>query len=227
MKLSSVLGPIATVAGTVTGQPWLTAAGTALSGMAQNSASAEAAQRQMDFQREMSDTSYQRQVRDLQAAGINPMLVTKLGGASTPPGAMPSFINPAAMATQAFSAMQSSSAAKQQAETQERLSEPQIKQVEALTQKIKEEIKNIPIEGERLRQAVFLVARQTDYYQQLGYTEQQRTDMVRASIQKILSETDLLKFDIQAAQSLENLGREYKELAPIINTVISAVRAGR
>lgn len=198
-----------------------------LGGQAQNAASAEAAARQMEFQKDMSDTSYQRQIKDLEAAGINPMLVTKLGGASTPPGAMPSFVNPALMATQSFSAMQSSSAAKQQAETQERLSEPQIKQVQALTEKIKEEIKNIPIEGERLRQAVFLVARQTDYYQQLGYTEQQRTDMVRASIQKILSETDLLKFDIQAAQSLENLGREYKELAPIINTVISAVRAGR
>ena len=60
-----------------------------LGGQAQNVASAQAAREQMDFQREMSDTSYQRQIKDLEAAGINPMLVTKLGGASTPPGAMP------------------------------------------------------------------------------------------------------------------------------------------
>ena len=116
-----------------------------LGGQAQNAASAEAAARQMEFQREMSDTSFQRQVKDLEAAGINPMLVTKLGGASTPPGAMPSFVNPGLMAAQSFSAMQSSQAAKQQAETSERMTDEQIKNVNAMTEKIKEEIKNIPL----------------------------------------------------------------------------------
>lgn len=46
-----------------------------------------AAKEQMDFQAEMSNTSHQRQVRDLIAAGLNPMLSAKLGGASTPGGA--------------------------------------------------------------------------------------------------------------------------------------------
>ena len=190
-----------------------------IGGQAQNAASAQAAREQMDFQREMSDTSYQRQVKDLEAAGINPMLVTKLGGASTPPGAMPSFVNPGLMAAQSFSAMQSSQAAKQQAETSERLSDSQIKQVDAATDKIREEIKNIPIEGQRLKEMVYLVARQTDYYQHLGYSEAQRTDMVKATIQKLIAETDLVKFDVQAAQQLDNLGREVKQLEPIVNII--------
>lgn len=190
-----------------------------LGGQAQNAASAEAAARQMEFQREMSDTSYQRQIKDLEAAGINPMLVTKLGGASTPPGAMPSFVNPGLMAAQSFSALQSSQAAKQQAETAERLSEPQIRQVEAATAKIIEEIKNIPIEGQRLKEAVFLVARQADYYNQLLYTEKEKQEMLKATVQKLFAETDLIKFDVQAAQQLDNLGREVKQLEPIVNII--------
>jgi hypothetical protein len=62
------------------------AVGSYLGSTSANKANQEMAQRQMDFQADMSGTSYQRAVKDLQAAGLSPMLAYQRGGASTPSG---------------------------------------------------------------------------------------------------------------------------------------------
>jgi len=73
--------------------------------------------RQVAFQERMSNTAHQRQVKDLRAAGINPILSAKLGGASTPQGASYTARNIGADFTQGFS--QGSSAMQAQAQTKQ------------------------------------------------------------------------------------------------------------
>lgn len=48
------------------------------------------AQKNRDFQREMSDTSWQRGVKDMELAGLNPALAYGAGGASSPGGTLAS-----------------------------------------------------------------------------------------------------------------------------------------
>lgn len=76
-------------------------AGSLLGGFGQNASNAKEAQKNRDFQLMMSNTAHQRQVKDMRAAGLNPILSATGGsGASTGSGAQANMVNPAAGAAE-------------------------------------------------------------------------------------------------------------------------------
>ena len=80
--ITQAISPIAPLLGGIAG-----AAGSYLGTQSANEANIAQTQAQMDFQERMSNTSYQRAVKDMQSAGLSPMLAYSQGGASSPQGA--------------------------------------------------------------------------------------------------------------------------------------------
>ena len=80
----------------------LTAGASLLGSHLRNKEAKKASARQMAFQEDMSNTSYQRGMEDMRKAGLNPILAGKLGGASTPTGSTYNPENITQNATNAF-----------------------------------------------------------------------------------------------------------------------------
>jgi len=130
------------------GVPWgsiATAAAGGLNFLGQKDANAtnmQLAQNQMDFQREMSNTSYQRAVADMKKAGLNPMLAYSQGGASSPGGASTTVQNKFSGAVQAAQQMQLQNETIKQIQSQTQVNNATAAKTQADTLLSAQELKN-------------------------------------------------------------------------------------
>jgi hypothetical protein len=122
---SGILKVAKPIVSAVTGN-WASLAGDALSAASgffgqerANDQNINLSREQMAFQERMSNTAHQREVKDLNDAGLNPMLSLKNGGASTPAGAQAHVENSAASASRNLSDATSRRLMQAQIENQE------------------------------------------------------------------------------------------------------------
>ena len=243
--LGSFFGPIGTAVGSALG-------GALDSDMQQDRAegysSAEAAKNR-EFQREMANTSYQRGMEDLRKAGLNPMLAYSQGGAIVPTGSMASYPGAvgaqfrsadAAMATSEASAT-SANAAMMQAETAQKIGNSTV-------EKIKQEIEYSKTDQQRVDALVLTLGEQRQNLIKEGYNLTEVGNQLRATIDKVKAEVtqvntqsflnvaterlrqleaQLAGMDVQAASKFNNLGRDVKQLAPLVDLLKIFIGRGR
>ena len=151
------------------------------------------------FQERMSNTAYQRQVKDLEASGLNPMLAyVKGGGASTPSGTVMPMQNAAAAG--ATSAYQSASTRESHARTvteqkrpaqvvaQTRETESKIPVNEVQVEKISQEINNLKTENDKAKALILNIGQEYQNLVKQNYNLTEVGNHLRKSIDMMSSQ---------------------------------------
>lgn len=164
---------------------------------ATNQANAGMSQKQMDFQERMSNTAHQREVQDLRAAGLNPILSAGGSGASSPGGSMATMQNSARSAVEGFN--------------EQRLLKAQISQIEQLTHESRS--------GETLKNnQARLANQQAQQVTELIQQAKEQTRLLKANATGAEADNVGRKAD---ANLIESLGdSNFKSLLPVLRTLL-------
>jgi hypothetical protein len=192
-----------------------------IGGQTTNQANADIAAQNNQWSAQQYATRYQTQVKDLQAAGLNPALAYGASPGTAPTAQQVQFQNPVASATQAATDTASTIGRVQHDYSSANKANTEVRLINANADKVIEETKNVPFQGSQIKYTIQLLAEQAALAAQKGETEVSIRKQIAATVSKIKSETKLVDLDVDAAQSLDNIGRESRQLKPIVDIVRS------
>jgi len=198
-----------------------------------NAFNANQAQINRDYQTEMSNSAYQRQVVDMEKAGLNPMLAyMKGGGASSPSGSTasattPQYTSPIQGAAQYK--LTSAQSAKTEAEKPKVIAETA--NISKLSEKIDQEISSMKTDQQKSLAVIDNLRVERDNLIKSGLNLTEVGNQLRAQVTNLKShsqlfnqlvqnnglQAELQKLDVDAAKGVGNIGREYQQLKPIID----------
>lgn len=200
---SGIVKAVAAPVGAFLGGPVGGAIGASLAGSLgaseQNAANFKLTKNQMQFQRDMSNTAHQREVLDLQAAGLNPMLTGKYQGASTPPGALTPAVNTAAAGDVAAS----NQASRSLVEAQIRASESQVLLNSANAAKVAAETDAVRRENE--------IGGYTADYEKDARMSKLRTEIVQGDLSRAQASQALTTLDRMNHFTMKTYGMNFDE----------------
>lgn len=160
-----------------------------------NNSAKHEAERNRDWQEDMSNTSVQRRVADLKAAGLNPLLAVSSAssGASTPTGGQANLkhFDPATITTM-MNGLASAKLTQAQAKAQEQ--ENNIFEIKADKMRLENELLKRGIMNAEVERELKMA--QTDSERAKILTEAYKRANIKASTDKIINESKLLGIDI-------------------------------
>lgn len=160
----------------------------------QNASAKEIAQKQMDFQKEMSNTAHQREITDLKAAGLNPILSGTGGmGASTPAGASAPVRSEGDAVSSAFQIFKTIADVMKTNADREFVQQTQTPAVQASTQKTQAETKTVGATHDKIRQEISNLERLEKNLEKQGKLTDAQEAQVQKNIEKLKQEIKHLR----------------------------------
>lgn len=222
----------------------LNVGGNLLAGALNNSAASDRQSTAQDYSAQQYASRYQTTVKDMAAAGLNPMMAyagiggsfpTSSAASSSGYGDIGSGYTQAKIASANVANINADTANKRaqadliqsqigQTNASAAQSSASVNQINAQVDKIREEIKNIPYEGNRIRAAAEQLINHGDLMFQQGATQRVVREELQAIIAKLKAETGLINFDLDAVKRMDNIGGVVKQVRPAVDLVRSLLR---
>lgn len=202
-----------------------------------NETNLQVAREQMEFQERMSNTQYQRGVKDMSAAGLNPMLAYSQGGASSPSGATTSVGNALGAGVTGATSSAGQAMGLMQGIQQVRQSEAQTEQVKAETDRIRSitmanELNTAKLQWEiehskastRRQTAEGWSAQSNEERNRLLLDEEKRGGAFAADVRKRKAESRLKELDVPRSEAEGKFYEGLGQANPYLNQLLMIIR---